>query len=590
MRASLTGLRLQQILKHEFHGYNFKKFRQDLIAGVTVAAVSLPLALAFGVASGVTAAAGLVTAIIAGFVIGGLGGAPYQISGPSGAMAAVLIVVASRYGLPGVWTATLLAGVFIFVMGLFRLGQIVNFIPTSVIAGFNSGIAIIIFVGQIDNLLGVNTGPSENALVKLFAYGNLTVTPNWAAVGLGALVIVLMALWPERLNARFPDSLLALVVAGTLSIALGLDVPTIGSIPQSILLADRLRPDLIPWEHVGALVGPALSIAALGSVEGLLCGAAAGRATGIRMDNVQQLLGQGIGNIVIPWFGGVPATAAIARSNVAIRGGSTTRMTSILHSVVLLLAALLLGPIIARVPLAALGGVLAVTAWRTNEWNEIRGIFRHRFRADIAIFLSTMIATVALDLTQAIIVGLGLSALIFVFQSTNTEVLYSRVSVEKMREAGYELKWDGNRILVVYIVGPLFFGTVSTFNAVFANINGDEDIILSLRTVPLLDTTGISAIEDLLEKLESDGRRLYLSGLARPVRSALERAGVLQRLGEDRIFWSADQAIMAADRYRAAQAASQAANQTAGQGANQTDGQRANQTAGQGAIQPTPNN
>lgn len=557
MRASLTGLRLQQILKFEFKDYNLKKFQQDLIAGITVAAVSLPLSLAFGVASGVTAAAGLVTAIIAGFVIGGLGGAPYQISGPSGAMAAVLIVVASRYGLPGVWTATLLAGVFVFVMGLFRLGQIVNFIPTSVIAGFNSGIAIIIFVGQIDNLLGVNTGPSENALVKLLAYGNMTVSPNWAAVGLGLLVIVLMAAWPERLNTRIPDSLLALLVAGGLSAILGLDVPTIGSIPQSIMLADRLRPDLIPWEHISALIGPALSIAALGSVEGLLCGAAAGRATGIRMDNVQQLLGQGIGNIVIPWFGGVPATAAIARSNVAIRAGNVTRMTSILHSVVLLLAVLLLGPIIAKVPLAALGGVLAVTAWRTNDWNEIRGIFRHRFRADIIIFLSTMVATVALDLTQAIIVGLGLSALIFVFQSTNTEVLYSRVSVEKMREAGYELKSDGDRILVVYIVGPLFFGTVSTFNAVFANVNGNEDIILSLRTVPLLDTTGISAIEDLLDTLERDGRRLYLSGLARPVRSALERAGVLQRLGEDRVFWSADQAIMAADRYRAAQAAAQ---------------------------------
>lgn len=557
MRASLSGLRLQQILKYEFRNYNLKKFQRDLVAGVTVAAVSLPLALAFGVASGVSAAAGLVTAIIAGFVIGGLGGAPYQISGPSGAMAAVLIVIASRYGLPGVWMATLMAGIFLFVMGLLRLGQIVNFIPSSVIAGFNSGIAIIIFVGQIDNLLGINTGPSENALAKLIEYGTLSVTPNWIAVGLGVLVIVLMALWPARLNARIPDSLFALIVAGALSMLLKLDVPTIGSIPQTILLSDRLQSGLIPWEHVGALVGPALSIAALSAVEGLLCGAAAGRATGIRMDNVQQLLAQGIGNIVIPWFGGVPATAAIARSNVAIRAGATTRLASVLHSVVLLLAALALGPVIARVPLAALGGVLAVTAWRTNEWDEIRGIFRHRFRADIVIFLSTMIATVALDLTQAIIVGLGLSALMFVFQSTNTEVLYSRVSVEKMREAGYELKWDGDRILVVYIVGPLFFGTVSTFNAVLANINGNEDIILSLRTVPLLDTTGISAIEDLIEKMEADGRRLYLSGLARPVRSALERAGVLQKLGEDRVFWSADQAIMAADRYRAAQAASQ---------------------------------
>jgi SulP family sulfate permease len=232
-------------------------------------------------------------------------------------------------------------------------------------------------------------------------------------------------------------------------------------------------------------------------------------------------------------------------------------MVSLVHSLMLLLAALVLAPVISRVPLAALGGVLAVTAWRMNEWDEIRDIFHRRFKSAMFAFVSTLIATVALDLTQAIILGIGLSALIFVFQSSRIRVAFAPVSVEKMRARGYELQYDAARILVIYIMGPLFFGTVNTFNTVLEKLNGNEDIILSLRTVPLLDTTGISAIENLIQQLEQDGRRLYLSGLNDPVRSYLERAGIIAHLGEDRVFWSAEEAIIAADRYRAAKEASQ---------------------------------
>ena len=215
------------------------------------------------------------------------------------------------------------------------------------------------------------------------------------------------------------------------------------------------------------------------------------------------------------------------------------------------MVALVLAPVISRVPMAALAGVLAVTAWRMNEWDEIRDIFQRRFKSAMFAFVSTLIATVALDLTQAIILGIGLSALIFVFQSSRAQVTFAPVSVEKMRADGYEMQYDADRILVIYITGPLFFGTVNTFNTVLEQLNGNEDIILSLRTVPLLDTTGISAIEELIEQLESEGRRVYLSGLTEPVRSYLERAGVIEHLGEDRVFWSAYEAIMAADHYRA---------------------------------------
>jgi SulP family sulfate permease len=539
------------IWRSEFQGYNPQRLQRDLLAGITVAAVALPLALAFGVASGATAAAGLVTAILAGFIIGGLGGAGYQVSGPTGAMSAVLIVLASRYGAEGVWVAGVMAGIMILLLGIFNLGQIVNFIPSAVIAGFTSGIAVIIFIGQIDNLLGVHTEAAENALVKLTHYFRFDYSPNLAALGLATLVILIMILWPQRWNARFPGSLLGLIVATLVTMLLKIEVPVIGSIPQTILLDQRLLPANIRWEHVTELMMPALSIAALGAIESLLCGTVAGRMTGTKLHSKQELIAQGVGNIVIPFFGGVPATAAIARTSVAIKSGSATRVTSLVHSATLLLAALFLSPVISQVPLAALAGVLAVTAWRMNEWGEIREIFHRRFKSAIFAFVSTLIATIALDLTQAIILGIGLSALIFVFQSSQAQVLFAPVSAEKMRADGYEMQYDANRILVVYITGPLFFGTVNTFNTVLEKLNGNQDIILSLRTVPLIDTTGISAIEDLIRQLEGEGRRVYLSGLTEPVRSYLERAGVIELLGKDRVFWSAYEAIMGADQYRA---------------------------------------
>lgn len=554
LKQYLSGARLFRSLKTEFKGYNAASFQKDLLAGITVAAVALPLALAFGVASGATAAAGLVTAIVGGTVIAVLGGSPFQIAGPTGAMSAVLIVVASRYGLEGVWTVALLGGFLLLLMGIFRLGQIINFLPSAVITGFTSGISVIIFVGQIGNLLGIDTAPGDNSVAQLWNYIQAAQTPNGTALAVSGLVIAIMLFWPAKLNARFPGSLLSLIVAGALSIGLDLDVPTIGHIPQTILLEERLGFGNVPWGQLGALFGPAVSVAVLGAVESLLSGAVLERQTGVPFDPIQHLLGQGVGNVIAPFFGGVPATAAIARSSVAVRSGAVTRLAGVLHGGVLLAAALTLGPVISKVPLAALGGVLAVTAWRANDWAAIRDITRRRFGSEILTFAVTLLGTAAFDLTQAIVIGLGFSALLFVFQSSNTEVLYRPVSIEGMRRAGYELRSDAKRIHVVYVVGPLFFGTVHKFNTVMRGLDNGDDIILSLRTVPLLDTSGLSAIEGLIDRLESEGRRLYLSGLATPVRDKLERGGVIAKLGENRVFWSADQAIVAADRIRAEEA------------------------------------
>ena len=540
---------LPGILRSEFRGYRTANLRADVLAGVTVAAVALPLALAFGIASGATAAAGLVTAIVAGLVIGGLGGAGYQISGPTGAMSAVLIVLSARYGVEGVFLAGLLAGIMIFLLGVFDLGQIVNFIPSAVIAGFTSGIAIIIFVGQIDNLLGVQTPPAENTLLKIVSIIQNPPTPNWAAVAVGGLVIALMLLWPKRLNARFPASLLGLIIATIVVAVFNLQEPTIGAIPQTILLDNRLQLGNIPWSALPELIAPALSIAALGAIESLLSGTVGARMVpgGARMDSKQELLAQGVGNIVLPFFGGVPATAAIARTSVAIKSGGRTRVVSITHSLILLMA-LLIAPVLARVPMAALAGVLMVTAWRMNEWDEIHEIFGRRFKSAMFAFLTTMIATIALDLTQAIILGVGLSALIFVFQISRGKVSASPVSAEKMHEAGHAMQSDGSQMAVVYVVGPLFFGTAPRFEEVTSGLSGYTDVILSLRTTPLLDTTGLGQIDKLIHDTEARGGRVWLAGLNEPVERYLQRAGLLDHLGPERVHWSAFEAIAAADR------------------------------------------
>ncbi len=551
IRMQLSSLSLFQTWRREFSDYNRAAFQRDVLAGITVTAVSLPLALAFGVASGVSAAAGIVTAILAGVIVGMLSGAGYQISGPTSTTVAVLVILASRYGLEGVWAASVMAGVFILLLGIFNLGQIVNFIPSAVIVGFTSGNALTILIGQIDNLLGTHTPTEGNSLLKLLNFFHFNYIPNLIALGLALLVIAIMLLWPKQLNVRFPGSLLALIVVTAVALLFNLDVPTIGTIPQTILLDQRLTANNVPWVHLPDLFAPALSLAALCAIESLLCGAVAERMIGVKMVSSQVLIAHGVGNIVTPFFGGLPAAAVIARTSLAIKSGGRTRVMSIVQALTLLAIALVMAPLISRVPMAVLAGVLAVTCWRMNDWYEIRDIFRRRFKSAMFAFSSTVIATVALDLTSAIIVGIGLSALIFVFQSSRGSMAVMPVSAERMRADGYEMKSDANRIVVAYVGGPLFFGTVNRFNMTLDELRGNEDLILSMRTVPLLDTTGVRAIESLIMQFEREERRIYLSGLTEPVRSYLNRAGIIARLGDDYIFWSAYEAILAADRYRA---------------------------------------
>ena len=537
---------LRELYREEFAHYRAATFRHDFFAGCTVAAVALPLALAFGVASGATAAAGLVTAIVAGLVIGLLSGAPYQISGPTGAMSAVLVVLAQKYGLSGVWIAGLLSGLCLFCLGVLRLGRFIAFIPSPVVTGFTSGIALIIAIGQIDSVLGIRTGAADSALRKLAGYFAGGFHPNPAAIGLAVSVIAVMLAWPRRWNARFPASLLGLVIATTAAAAMRLPVETIGAIPATLRLQARLGLNQIPWGNLGDFVLPALTITALGAIESLLCGTVASNMTGIRLGANQELIAQGVGNALLPFLGGVPATAAIARTSVGIKSGGRTRLTGVVHAMVLLASMFVLAPVMSHVPLAALAGVLLVTAWRMNEWESIHFIFGRRFKTAMATFLVTMVATVVLDLTQAILIGVALSGALFMSQISRMDIDVQDVEADKLRARGIRLAGDCSGVRVAYVTGPLFFAAVGFFNQAFAREQDTQVLVLSMRGVPLMDTSGLQALTALHQRLRARGGRLLLAGLQPQVRGMVQRSGLLDRLGPDSIYWSADQAIAAA--------------------------------------------
>ncbi len=544
MKAITFRLPLISLLQREFAGYSATHLRADVLAGLTTGAVALPLALAFGVASGADAPAGLVTAIIAGILIGGLGGAAYQISGPTGAMSAILISISARYGLEAVWVSCVLAGLMLILLGLFRLGRYISFIPSPVIAGFTSGIALIIAIGQLDNVLGVKTPAAENAFAKVFHYFAHPLLPDWRTITIAGIVIAVMILMP-RINKTIPASLVGIVLATVISVVLGWNIPIIGDIPRTILLEHRLTWNAIPWEHLSDLLTPAVSIAALGAIESLLCGAVGSTMSGKPFDSNQELIAQGIGNIAIPFFGGVPATAAIARTSVAIKSGAVTRLTSIVHALLLLLSALVLGPIIRYVPLAALGGVLLVTAWRMNEWESIHFFVNARLRHALIGFFITMIATAALDLTQAILIGVVISAIIYLRQSaTSTVVTTAPINPQQLQVQGSPITATCPSIHVYYLTGPIFFGSVTTVLEAFETAGDYHTIIISMRGVPLIDAMGVQALHQIVEEHHARGGEVIFTALQPAVLDMFKRTGLFDLVGPRNIYWSSAHAII----------------------------------------------
>lgn len=537
------GKQFLRQLRQEFRGYNGAKLSKDLMAGLTVAAVALPLALAFGVSAGATAACGLVTAIIAGLVISALTGGYYQISGPTGAMAAILGSLIAGYGMQGMFVAAFMAGILLILAAVLHLGNLTAFVPAPVITGFTSGIAVVIALGQIDNFFGTYS-EGGSALAKLVSYGRLGFTPDVTTTVVALFVVLLMVFFPKKWNAVVPASLIGIIIATAATLLLDLEIATVGEIPQTLMLPERLNPTKIDWGTVPSLLAPAFSIAVLNMLESLLCGASAGRATGVKLNNDQELFAQGVGNLVLPLFGGIPATAALARTSVAVRSGAQTRLTGIFHALGLLIMMFVLAPVIRYVPLAALAGVLMVTAWRMNEWHAIKYIFGHRFKGAIAKFVATMICTIAFDLTVAIVVGVGLGLILMVARLSRLQINYERVDMSRLKNDDAALAARYSNAMVAYVTGPLLFANISVLEELPERVGDCDTLLLSMRGVPSMDVSAAQVLLGLLEEYRDRGVDVVICGLPSASMTMMRRAGIVDLLGEQAFYWSVERALL----------------------------------------------
>jgi sulfate permease, SulP family len=533
--------------------YDLSGWRADLLAGVTVAVVALPLALGFGVTSGAGAAAGLYTAIVAGVMAAVFGGSNFQISGPTGAMTVVLLPLVARYGVGALAPVGILAGLFLVVLGVARVGRFVRFIPYPVITGFTIGIAVIIFLQQLPGFLGVPNAEGEQILVVTWRV--LRAAPGqvpWATPVLGGLTVAVMVLWGRLERVRgFPASMAALLAVTAVSLTPPfVDVARVSAIPTGLPVPQL--PNLAGLE-VTAVVRAALVIALLAALESLLSAVVAdGMTIGERHDPDRELFGQGLANISSAVVGGIPATAALARTAVNVRSGARTRAAAIVHGVVLAAIVLALAPLATRIPLAALAGILMVVAANMIEIREFREIARST-KSDAATMLLTLGVTVAFDLILAIEVGLVVAGALFVtrmsqlFQVDPTTLLGTDEPVhEDATATAAERRVRADDLVVYRIDGPIFFGAADRFFEELLRVDhGIRAVVLRMRGVPVMDVTGATALRTLVDRLARRDILVLISRLQDQPRQILERTGILEQITRrgDHLFDNTDAAI-----------------------------------------------
>lgn len=541
-------------------GYSRRLFARDLTAGLVVGIVALPLAIAFAIASGVKPEQGLFTAIVAGFLISALSGSRVQIGGPTGAFVVLIYGIVQTHGYDGLAVATLLAGGLLVAMGLARLGAVIQYIPFPVTVGFTSGIALIIAAGQVRDLLGLEMdNVPADFIEKGIAYAEHIGTVNPYAVGIAALTVVTLVLWP-RVTHRVPGSLVALLGATALVHLFGLPVETIGSrfgsVP-STLPAPRL-PDL-SLGLVREMISPALSIALLGGIESLLSAVVADGMTGRRHRSNMELVAQGVANLASPLFGGIPATGAIARTATNIKNGGKTPIAGMIHAAVLLLILLFFGRWAGLIPMAALAGILVVVAYHMSEWRLFVRLFRSP-KSDVLVLLSTFALTVFVDLTVAIQVGVVLAALLFMRRMaavTEARFVTNMLKVDEEEEpddpGSLSQREVPPGVEVFEVNGPFFFGAADKFKRSLSRVERSPRVlILRMRHVLSLDATALRALEDVLAQTRREGTMLVLSGVHAQPLVVLERAGVLEAVGEENVVGSIDEALERARQILAA--------------------------------------
>jgi len=520
-------------------GYCRKDFVADLVAGVTVGVIALPLAMAFAIASGVPPQAGIITAVIAGFLISTLGGTRVCIGGPTGAFIAILYGIGLEYGMANLALCTMLAGLLLLVMGITRMGSAIKFIPYPVTVGFTSGIAVLIFSTQIKDFLGLKVDSVPAGFIeKMGVLARHLDTVHWPTLLLASASFVCIRFWPAKWRRVLPGTVAALVL-GILAVAL-LHVPveTIGSrfggIPQGL---PGVRMPAFEWDNVRHLFQPALTIALLAAIESLLCAVVADGMTERRHDSNQELMAQGLANLVSPLFGGIAATSAIARTATNINCGARTPVAGIIHALTLLIILLAAAPLAKFIPLATLSAVLINVALHMGEWHNFKRLPRWP-RSDGAVFLSAFVLTVVVDLTVAVEVGMVLAAILFIKRvSETTQITAVNESTET---EGAEHSLEGKEIppgvMIYEVFGAFFFGAADKLEAALYRLKQEPEIlILRMRRVSAMDATGLNAVEELRHRLGKRNRKLILSGVHSQPREVMERAGFLDAIGRDNV-------------------------------------------------------
>ena len=526
--------------------YNKKTFMSDLMAGIIVGIVALPLAIAFGIASGVTPEKGIITAIVAGLVISLFGGSKVQIGGPTGAFIIIIYGIIQKYGFEGLTIATLMAGFFLVLFGLLRLGTIIKYIPYPIVVGFTSGIAVTIFTTQIRDLFGLTlpTNPSD-FIEKWGVYlQNFNTIDPWCAL-IGVASVVVIAVTP-RFSKKIPGSLIAIILMTIVALLLKnfagvLSIETIG---DRFSISNELPAAQVPdmnWETIKSLVSPAITIAILGAIESLLSATVADGVIGDHHDSNTELVAQGLANIASPLFGGIPATGAIARTMTNINNGGKTPVAGIIHAVVLLLIFLFLMPLAKYIPMACLAGVLVVVSYGMCGWRSFLELMKNP-KSDVTVLLITFFLTIIFDLTIAIEVGLIIACLLFMKRmSETTDVKAITEEIDLNQDAEFSTGNLDHLIIpqgveVYEINGPYFFGAGNKFEEIMASFGDRPKVrIIRMRKVPFVDSTGIHNLTNLCEMSKKEGIQIVLSGVRQKVNGQLEHAGFYHLIGEENI-------------------------------------------------------
>lgn len=550
MKTSLWKPKLLTTIKN----YDRKTFMADLMAGIIVGIVALPLAIAFGIASGVSPEKGIITAIVAGFIIAACGGSKVQIGGPTGAFIVIVYGIIQQYGMQGLTIATLMAGVFLILLGVLRLGTIIKYIPYPIVVGFTSGIAVTIFTTQIKDLLGMDMAQVPSDFIeKWIAYAhNLGSIDLWSTI-VGLASVTIIALMP-RLSSKVPGSLVAIIVMTVAVLLLqhygiATSVETIGDrFSISSALPDASVPPL-SWDAVKSLVAPALTIAVLGAIESLLSATVADGVTGDRHDSNTELIGQGLANIASPLFGGIPATGAIARTMANITGGGRTPVAGIIHAVVLLLIFLFLMPLARYIPMACLAGVLVVVSYGMSGWRSFRALMRNP-KSDVTVLLLTFFLTIIFDLTIAIEVGLICACLLFMrrmAETTEVRAILDEIDLNEdadMERGNLEHLTIPEGVEVYEINGPYFFGAGNRFEDIMSRYGDRPRVrIIRMRKVPFIDSTGLHNLENLCLMSQREGITIVLSGVNPKVEAVLRKNHIDQLLGSENICNHIDLAL-----------------------------------------------